>query len=165
MVTLNVFRYIKTLEWILIYSTVPVTFHIITNKDSITYVNTIIEMVNKTSNCEFRAEIVTLAEIIDKMSQEICPSLNIREEFCEIIMGNMTPLVFPFLFPKLNHAIYVSRELVRKLFVQRQSSCKDCMLFTSMYFFKVFQDNIGHLYNILQKMMRGKVRIRIFQFF
>jgi len=69
-------------------------------------------MVNKTSNCEFSAEIVTLSDIIDKMTQDVCPLLNIKEEFCEIIMGNMTPLVFPFLFPKLDHAIYVSRELV-----------------------------------------------------
>ena len=64
-----VFRYIKTLEWILIYSTVPVTFHIITNKDSIKYVNTIIEMVNKTSNCDFNTNIVTLADIIDKVNR------------------------------------------------------------------------------------------------
>ena len=105
-------RYIKTLEWILIYSTVPIAFHIITNKDSIKYVNTIVEMVNKTSNCDFTANIVTLADIIDKTTNEICPALHIKEEFCEIIMGNMTPLIFPYLFPDLDHAIYVSRELV-----------------------------------------------------
>jgi len=122
------------LEWILIYSTVPITFHIITNKDSIKYVNTIIEMVNKTSNCDFTTNIVTLADIIDKTTNEICPSMNIREEFCEVIMGNMTPLIFPYLFPDLDHAIYVSRELV-------------------------FQDNIGHLYNVIKKMKRGKEAI------
>ena len=28
------YRYIKTLEWIIIYSYVPITFHVITNTDS-----------------------------------------------------------------------------------------------------------------------------------
>lgn len=96
----------------MIYSTVPITFHIITNKDSVKYVNTIVEMINKTSNCDFSAEIVTLADIIDKTTTEICPSMNIKDEFCEIIMGNMTPLIFPYLFSKLDHAIYISREIV-----------------------------------------------------
>ena len=43
---------------------------------------------------------------------EICPSLNIKEEFCEIIMGNMTPLIFPYLFPGI---FTVHRVLLKKL--------------------------------------------------
>ena len=40
-------RYISTLEWILIYSTVPVTFHVITNTDSVEYVQKIFDKVNE----------------------------------------------------------------------------------------------------------------------
>jgi hypothetical protein len=123
--------YIKTLEWILIYSTVPIKFHIITNEDSVKFINTILEKVNMTSNCEFTSEIVTLSHIIDVTNKNICPHLGTRSEFCEIIMGNMTPLLFPFLFKDLDHVVYVDRSLV-------------------------FQDNIGYLYPILQKMKKSK---------
>ena len=108
----------------------PITFHIITNKDSIKYVNTIVEMINKTSNCDFRADILTLADIIEKTTTEICPSMNIKDEFCEIIMGNMTPLIFPYLFPKLDHAIYISREIVFQVGmpIETASRCSKCFL-------------------------------------
>ena len=93
-----IFSYIKTLEWILIYSTVPIKFHIITNEDSVSYVNQILEKVNLTSNCDFTSEIITLSHIIKQTNDVICPMLSTRSEFCEILMGNMTPLLFPYLF-------------------------------------------------------------------
>lgn len=123
--------YIKTLEWILIYSTVPIKFHIITNEDSVPYVEKVLAKVNLTSNCDFTSEIVTLSHIIKETNDVICPKLGTRSEFCEILMGNMTPLLFPYLFKDMDHAIYISRTLV-------------------------FQDNIGYLYPILEKMKRSK---------
>ena len=119
------------LEWILIYSTVPVNFHIITNEDSVPYVKSIMAKVNLTSNCDFDYEVMTLSHIIKKTNEEICPMLGTRSEFCEVLMGNMTPLLFPYLFKNLDHAIYVDRTLV-------------------------FQDNIGYLYPMLEKLKRSK---------
>ena len=104
--------YIKTLEWILIYSTVPVKFHVITNEASAVYVEKIIEKINMTSNCDFSYDVVHLSSIIDRANKDICPILGTRQEFCEVLMGNMTPLLFPYLFPDLDHAIYVDRSLV-----------------------------------------------------
>ena len=46
----------------------------------------------------------------------------------------MTPLLFPFLFPELDHAVYIDRNMV-------------------------FQDNIGHLHRIIEKMKRSKAGI------
>jgi len=48
------FRYITTMEWILIYSSVPVTFHFITNTESISYVEKIIQRVNETTETDFK---------------------------------------------------------------------------------------------------------------
>ena len=127
-------RYITTLEWILIYSTVPVSFHVITNTDSLPYVDKIFEKVNKTANCEFAVEVATLADIVERMTSTICPKMTVSEEFCDILMGKMTPLLFPYLFPDLDHVVYVDRNLV-------------------------FQDNIGHLWRIVQKMKKSKEAI------
>jgi len=126
--------YIKTLEWILIYSTVPIKFHIITNEDSVKYVDKIMEKINMTSNCDFTHTIMTLSHIIDVTNNEICPKLGTRTEFCEVLMGTMTPLLFPYLFLNLDHVVYVDRSLV-------------------------FQDNIGLLYPILEKVKRSKAGI------
>ena len=106
-----IFSYIKTLEWILIYSTVPIKFHIITNEDSVKYVDKIMEKINMTSNCDFTHTIMTLSHIIDVTNKEICPKLGTRTEFCEVLMGTMTPLLFPYLFLNLDHVVYVDRSL------------------------------------------------------
>ena len=119
------------LEWILIYSTVPIRFHIITNEDSVPYVNSVMAKVNLTSNCDFTNEILTLSEIIKRSNEEICPMLKTRSEFCEVLMGNMTPLLFPYLFKDLDTVIYLDRKLV-------------------------FQDNIGYLYPLMEKLKRSK---------
>jgi len=124
-------EYVKMLEWILIYSTVPIRFHIITNEDSVPYVNSVMAKINLTSNCDFTNEILTLSTIIKKSNEEICPMLGTRSEFCEILMGNMTPLLFPYLFKDLDSVVYLDRKLV-------------------------FQDNIGFLYPVLEKLKRSK---------
>ena len=104
--------YLQALEWILIYSTVPITFHVITNEDSVPYVTKVLDKLNETSESDFQKQILTLSEIISRSNNEICPKLGVRSEFCEIVMGNMTPLLFPWLFPKLDHAIYIDRNIV-----------------------------------------------------
>jgi len=124
-------EYVKMLEWILIYSTVPIRFHIITNEDSVPYVKSVLAKVNLTSNCDFTSEILTLSQIIKQSNDEICPMLGTRSEFCEILMGNMTPLLFPYLFKDLDVVIYLDRKLV-------------------------FQDNIGYLYPVIEKLKRSK---------
>ena len=104
--------YLQALEWILIYSTVPITFHVITNEDSVPYVTKVLDKLNETSESDFQKQILTLSEIISRSNNEICPKLGVRSEFCEVVMGNMTPLLFPWLFPKLDHAIYIDRNIV-----------------------------------------------------
>ena len=94
--------YLQALEWILIYSTVPITFHVITNEDSVPYVTKVLDKLNETSESDFQKQILTLSEIISRSNNEICPKLGVRSEFCEVVMGNMTPLLFPWLFPKLD---------------------------------------------------------------
>ena len=96
----------------MVYSTVPVTFNVITNEDSVPYVTKVIDKLYEASECEFTKQILTLSDIIRRSNDEICPKLGVRSEFCEIVMGNMTPLLFPWLFPKLDHAIYVDRNMV-----------------------------------------------------
>lgn len=123
--------YLQTLEWILIYSTVPITFHVITNEDSVPYVTKVLDKLNETAECDFTKQILTLSEIIQRSNKEICPKLGVRSEFCEIVMGNMTPLLFPWLFPDLDHAIYIDRNMV-------------------------FQADIGLLYNEIDKLKKAK---------
>jgi len=128
--------YLQTLEWILIYSTVPITFHVITNEDSVPYVTKVLDKLNETSECDFTKQILTLSEIILRSNNEICPKLGVRSEFCEIVMGNMTPLLFPWLFTNLDHAIYVDRNMV-------------------------FQADIGLLYNEVDKLKKLKQGVAV----
>ncbi len=51
-------------------------------------------------------------------------------------MGKMTPLLFPYLFPKLDHAIYVDRNIK-------------------------FQEDIGLLYQSVQKLRRSKAALAL----
>jgi len=124
-------HYLQALEWILIYSTVPITFHVITNEDSVPYVTKVLDKLNETSESDFQKQILTLSEIISRSNNEICPKLGVRSEFCEVVMGNMTPLLFPWLFPKLDHAIYIDRNIV-------------------------FQSDVGILYNEVDKLKKLK---------
>ena len=55
----------------------------------------------------------------------------VQPDFCDVLMGQMTPLLFPFLMPKLDHVIYVDRNMR-------------------------FQDDIGLLYNVIEKMRAMK---------
>ena len=98
----------------------PITFHVITNEDSVPYVTKVLDKLNATSEADFQKQILTLSEIILRSNNEICPKLGVRSEFCEIVMGNMTPLLFPWLFPKLDHAIYIDRNIMF------QVSCFSC---------------------------------------
>ena len=90
----------------------PVSIHIITNEDSVPYVTTVIQKLNETAECDFSSHILTLSDIIVRSNDVICPKLGLRSEFCEIVMGNMTPLLFPWLFPDLDHVIYIDRKMV-----------------------------------------------------
>ena len=69
----------SALEWILIYSTVPITFHVITNTDSISYVERIFGKVNATANCHFDYEIITLASLMDLTATNICPKMTVKK--------------------------------------------------------------------------------------
>ena len=116
------------------YSTVPLTFHVITNTDSVEYVDRIFARVNLTASVDFKTDVLTLADIMDRTANDICPKMTMSEEFCDILMGKMTPLLFPYLFPKLDHAIYVDRKLM-------------------------FQEDVGMLYKVLENMRKTKAAI------
>jgi len=129
-------EYISTLEWIIIYSHVPVTFHVITNTDSKQFVEKIFTKIDEKmkgplegalSLGDYKFEVLTLAEIVDTMSESVCPELLASDNFCDILMGKMTPLMFPYLFPELDHAIFVHRTMI-------------------------FNDDIGKLWNVFKKM-------------
>lgn len=82
---------------------------------------------NETANGDFVSSTLTLAQIVDTMSNTVCPKLVVSDDFCDILMGKMTPMMFPYLYPDLDHAIYVDRTMV-------------------------FQDDVGHLWRVVQKL-------------
>ena len=43
------------------------------------------------------------------MQATLCPDLAVSEDFCDLLMGNLTPLLFPFLFPHLPYIIYIDK--------------------------------------------------------
>ena len=43
------------------------------------------------------------------MQATLCPELAVSDEFCDLLMGNLTPLLFPFLFPQLPYIIYIDK--------------------------------------------------------
>ena len=48
-----------------------------------------------------------LPQVISQAS--LCPDLAVSEEFCDLLMGNLTPLLFPFLLPQLPYIIYIDK--------------------------------------------------------
>ena len=102
------------LEWMLIYSTIPLTFHVLTNADSVDLVHKVMGKINGSHHGDFDYHVVQLTSIIDQCTHTICPQVLkvAKSDFCEVLMGRMTPLLFPWLFPDLDHAIYVDRNIV-----------------------------------------------------
>ena len=39
----------------------------------------------------------------------LCPELAVSDDFCDLLMGSLTPLLFPFLFPQLPYIIYIDK--------------------------------------------------------
>merc|ERR1712062_269023 len=82
-------HYITMLEWITIYSSVRIHFHIITNEESSEFVDQIMLKVNFTSNCNYDYEMLYLDDIISKL----------------------TPLLFPWLLQNLYYVVYVDKHI------------------------------------------------------
>ena len=102
---------------------------------------------------DYRFEVLTLASIVDTMSESVCPSLLASDTFCDVLMGKMTPLMFPYLFPKLDHAIFVDRyksnyQMASSVIGEQQVQMATIPFCRTM----LFQDNIGKLWNVLRKM-------------
>lgn len=129
--------YIKMLEWITIYSTVRIHFHVITNTESAPFIDQIMSKVNLTSNCNFHYSLVSFDDIIDFSQAELCPDLAVSTEYCNLLMGQLTPLIFPFLLPSLPYVIYVDKNII-------------------------FHDDVGKLYNSLLK-LEGEEAIAMVQ--
>ena len=36
----------------------------------------------------------------------------VSDDFCDILVGKMTPLLFPYIFPEISEAIYIDRNIV-----------------------------------------------------
>ncbi len=87
----------------------------------------IFEKIREKGSGDFTSHILTLGDIVDTMAGSVCPKLLASDDFCDILMGKMTPLMFPYLYPDLDHAVYVDRAVV-------------------------FQDDVGHLWTAAQKM-------------
>lgn len=115
-------HYITMLEWITIYSSVRIHFHIITNEESSEFVDQIMLKVNFTSNCNYDYEMFYLDEIINYSQTNLCPDLVKSEEYCDLLIGRLTPLLFPWLFPNLYYIVYVDKHIT-------------------------FHDDVGKLYN------------------
>lgn len=124
--------YLKTVENLLTYSTAPLNFQIITNEPSRSYINVIMDKAKENTKFEnFKYSVMTLDFIMDKCITEICPKIvkTTAEEYCDVVMGTMTPLLFPYLMPDLEHIIYIEKTVI-------------------------FQDNIGLLYKVIQQLKR-----------
>ena len=65
----------------------------ITNTDSIPYVEKVFDKVRKDEYNEFDMKIVTISSILEKSSEYICPQLMVNEDFCDVLLGSMTPLL------------------------------------------------------------------------
>jgi len=119
---LSAAHYISMLEWITIYSSVRIHFHVITNEESQDYVDQVMEKVNATSNCNYDYEMLYFDQMIDYARENICPDTAQSEEYCDMLIGRVTPLLFPWLFPSLAYILYVDKHII-------------------------FHDDVGKLYN------------------
>jgi len=115
-------HYITMLEWITIYSSVKIHFHIITNQESSEFVDQIMLKVNFTSNCNYDYEMLYLDDIISYSQSNLCPDLVKSEEYCDLLIGKLTPLLFPWLLQNLYYVVYVDKHIT-------------------------FHDDVGKLYN------------------
>jgi len=120
-------HYIKMLEWITIYSSVRIHFHVITNEESKEFTDKIMEKINKTSNCIYDYDFLYFDHIIEFSHKMICNEVAQSEDYCDLLIGQLTPLIFPYLFPSLPYIIYIDKHIV-------------------------FHDDVGKLYNAFLKL-------------
>ena len=83
--------------------------------------------VNYTSNCNYDYEMLYFDHLIDFTRQNLCPDLSksevsyqqnlditenfyvIFQEYCDLLIGRVTPLLFPWLFPSLTYILYIDK--------------------------------------------------------
>jgi len=99
-----------------------VKLQVITNEESKDFVDQIMEKVNYTSNCNYDYEMLYFDHLIDFTRQNLCPDLSKSEEYCNLLIGRVTPLLFPWLFPSLTYILYIDKHII-------------------------FHDDVGKLYN------------------
>jgi len=119
--------YINMLEWITIYSSVNINFHVITNDESKPFIDKILDKVNLTSNCNFKMTFVSLNSLVEEAHGQLCPQLKASEEYCDLLIAKMTPLLFPFYFRSLPYMIYIDKHMT-------------------------FHDDVGKLYNTFTRL-------------
>lgn len=119
--------YMKMLEWITIYSSVRIHFHVITNAESEAFVDQIMSKVNLTSNCNFQYSLVTYDYIVDTIEGSLCKDIAVSHDYCNLLMGQLTPLLLPYLLPHLPYIVHIEKHIT-------------------------FHDDVGKLYNSLLKM-------------
>jgi len=120
-------HYITMLEWITIYSSVRIKFHVITNEESKDFVDRIMDKVNQTSNCNYDYDFLYFDHIIEFSHKMICNELATSEDYCDLLIGQLTPLLFPYLFPSLPYIVYIDKHIT-------------------------FHDDVGKLYNAFLKL-------------
>ena len=90
---------------------------------------------NATSNCNYDYEMLYFDQMIDYARENICPDtaqsevsktnqalynivkhcqallacLIYWQEYCDMLIGRVTPLLFPWLFPSLAYILYVDK--------------------------------------------------------
>lgn len=67
---------------------------------------------NTSSNCHFDYEMLYFDEMIDFTRDHLCPDVAKSEEYCNLLIGRVTPLLFPWLFPSLTYILYVDKHIV-----------------------------------------------------
>merc|ERR1711879_1112582 len=95
-----------------IYCTVKIHFHVITNEESKDFVDQIMEKMGSTSNCNYDYEMLYFDQMIEYTRQNICPETAKSEEYCDLLIGRVTPLLFPWLFPSLSYILYVDKHII-----------------------------------------------------
>ena len=102
-----------TITWILIYSSAPVHFHILSDTGSTDVIDTIMTRSERQANCRFTYSVETIDSVYDQLVEILeanVPHLKL-DMVKEHVSTQMLPLILQWHYPHLNRLIFVSNHI------------------------------------------------------
>ena len=98
------------MTWLVVYSSAPVHFHILSDSESLTVIDTIMKRAGRQANCQFTYTIDLIDQVMDHLLGQLdslAPRLKLPM-MREHVVGHLLPLLLPWYYPQLDRLVWLT---------------------------------------------------------